>query len=150
MAKKLRFFGFDTLYIPHTDDNLILKINANKERIILTNDKLLYSRSSKLEIPCLLINLDTEIDNIIFIMKKCNINKIYLAINDLTRCTICNGSLNTNLKNTELFNIPKKVLENNPTFFRCTSCKKIYWNGTHVKEINFYIEKINKVLNTKN
>ncbi len=38
----------------------------------------------------------------------------------------------------------KKVLESNETFFKCINCKKVYWNGTHVKEINKLVDEINK------
>ena len=44
-------------------------------------------------------------------------------------------------------NIPKKVFDNNNVFFICTSCGKIYWNGTHIQELNTLIDKINCRLN---
>jgi uncharacterized protein len=39
VARKLRIFGFDTLYIKHTHDDEILKIAIEDNRAILTCEK---------------------------------------------------------------------------------------------------------------
>ena len=49
IAKKLRIFGFDTEYLANTDDNTIIKMNFDKKRIILTKDRQLYTRISKIK-----------------------------------------------------------------------------------------------------
>ena len=87
VAKKLRFLGFDTLYFANMDDNKILEINFDKQRIILTSDRQLYTRSLKLYIPCLLIIRENELENLIIIMKESDIRNIFLVPNEYTRCT---------------------------------------------------------------
>ena len=151
IAKKLRFLGFDTLYFANMDDNKILEMNFDKQRIILTSDRQLYTRSLKLYIPCLLIILENELENLIIIMKEFDIRNIFLVPNKYTRCTICNGLLDTIAKSSsmKICGLPKNVLENNETFFRCVNCKKLYWSGTHVKEINKLVHEINKKIKDK-
>ena len=39
VARKLRIFGFDTLYIKHIHDDEVLKIGIEDNRVILTCDK---------------------------------------------------------------------------------------------------------------
>ena len=44
IAKKLRMFGFDTLYFADTDDNAIINICLDEKRVFLTKDRELYKR----------------------------------------------------------------------------------------------------------
>ncbi len=110
IAKKLRFLGFDALYFANTDDTKILEMNFDKQRIILTSDRQLYARSLKLNIPCLLIILENELENLIIIMKEYDISYLFLVPNEYTRCTICNGLLETITKSSssKICNLPKK------------------------------------------
>ena len=151
IAKKLRIFGLDTEYLVNTDDNTIIKINFDKKRIILTKDRQLYDRSIRLNIPCFLITLENESENLIAIMKEYDIDYIFPITNKHTRCTLCNGVLETVTKSSSsvLYNVPKKVLENVNSFYKCVSCQRIYWNGTHIKEINKLVDKINKNISEK-
>ncbi len=151
IAKKLRIFGFDTEYLANTDDNTIIKINFDKKRIILTKDRQLYTRSLSLNIPCFLITLENESENLITIMKEYNIEFIFHITNKYTRCTLCNGALETVTKSspTVLNNVPQKVLEYVDNFYKCVICQRIYWNGTHVNEINKLVDRINKNIGKK-
>lgn len=151
IAKKLRIFGFDTEYLANTDDNTIIKMNLDKKRIILTKDRQLYTRSLKLNIPCLLITVENELENLITIMKEYNIKYIFPITNKYTRCTLCNEVLEivTKSSTSVIYNVPKKVLENIDTYFKCVKCQRIYWNGTHIKEINKLVDEINKKISNK-
>ena len=71
IAKKLRMFGFDTLYFADTDDNAIINICMDEKRVFLTKDRELYKRSLKANIPCFLIDLENELESLIAIMKEC-------------------------------------------------------------------------------
>ncbi len=145
IAKKLRIFGFDTEYLANTDDNTIIKMCHDKRRTILTKDRQLYARSLKLNIPCILITLENELESLITIMKEYHVNYIFPVTNKFTRCTLCNGTLDTVLESLLMLNdVPKKVLDSTDVFYKCSNCQKIYWNGTHIKEINHLIDEINK------
>ncbi len=152
LAKKLRIFGFDTIYLPNIDDGNLIEFAIDTKRILLTKDKELYKRTLKIKIPCHLLTFENELDNIISILKRYGIKSIHLVTNDNTRCTICNGEIESikreTLSSTIDANIPKKVLDNNSIFYKCTMCKKIYWNGTHILKLNTLIDKINNKLNS--
>src|SRR5215510_2346594 len=47
IARKLRIFGFDTLYLAQAGDNEILRIGMEEGRVILTADKELFKRIIK-------------------------------------------------------------------------------------------------------
>jgi uncharacterized protein with PIN domain len=145
IAKKLRIFGFDTLYLADTDDDTIIEICLHENRVFLTKDRELYKRSRKANIPSFLIDSENELESLIAIMKECNISYVLRVPNENTRCTLCNGALETVTYSLPLADIvPKKVFESINIFFKCTNCQKIYWSGKHVKEINYLVDKINK------
>ncbi|HEY0579670.1 MAG TPA: Mut7-C RNAse domain-containing protein [Candidatus Nitrosocosmicus sp.] len=147
IAKKLRIFGFDTEYLANTDDNSLIKMSINNKRTILTKDRQLYARSLKMNVPCVLFNLENELENLVIIMRKFNINYIFPVTNKYTRCTLCNGTLEEVIKSSLIeYSVPKKVFDNTEIFFKCLICKKIYWNGTHIQELNKLIDNINKII----
>jgi uncharacterized protein with PIN domain len=144
IAKKLRIFGFDTEYLADIDDNEIINRYRDGKRIIITKDRRLHNRSVKLNIPCLPISLENELETFITIMKESNINYIFPVPNESTRCSLCNRTLDKIHRESVEDLVPKKVFENIGSFFKCSKCQKIYWKGKHVKEINHLIHEINK------
>ena len=144
IAKKLRIFGFDTEYLANTDDNEIINRCSDRKRIILTRDKQLYKRLAKLNIPSIPITSDNELETLIIIMKESNVHYVLSVPNENTRCSLCNGTLDKAQKPSLAGIVPKKVFENASVFFKCSSCKRVYWDGKHTKELNHVICKINK------
>ena len=47
IARKLRIFGYDTLYLKDTSDSSVLGIASREKRILLTRDKELFRRVIK-------------------------------------------------------------------------------------------------------
>jgi uncharacterized protein with PIN domain len=144
VSKKLRIFGFDTEYLANTDDNEIINRCSDRKRIVLTRDKHLYKRLTRLNIPSFPIISDNELETLVIIMKESNINYVLSVPNENTRCSLCNGTLDKAQKSSLADIVPKKVFENANIFFRCSICKKVYWDGKHTKELNQIIDKINK------
>ena len=144
IAKKLRLFGFDTEYHSDIDDESIIKTALIQTRILITKDKRLYQRIKGTSIFALLPTSNIEIEILIDILTACKIRFINLLPNPLTRCTICNGLLITLNKNLAIEYIPRKVFEYIKCVYRCTHCKKIYWDGTHIKHVNELIKEINE------
>lgn len=146
VAKKLRIFGFDTEYLANTDDNEIINRFSDGKRIVLTRDKQLCKRLTKLSIPSFPITSDNELETLTIIMRESNINYVLSVPNENTRCSLCNKTLDKAQKSSLADIVPKKVFENANIFFKCSNCNKIYWDGKHTKELNQIIDKINKEL----
>lgn len=147
LARKLRILGFDTLYIKEIEDDEILDIGIKEKRIILTSDKQLSQRISKLECNGILVNYQAEIDNLANIFLYCKIANLKYIPNVYSRCALCNGQIFPIEKElVDLSAVPLKVLQNNKTFFTCSFCHKLYWNGIHVKKINDMVTKLNELL----
>jgi uncharacterized protein with PIN domain len=134
LARKLRIFGYDTLYIADSDDNEILKAASREERIILTSDQQLADRAFKKRIRYILLkNEKNDEERLATIIREAGGEA---QINpEQTRCSICNGEVES-VNREEASNIvPKGVLAKHDKFYRCNSCGKIYWIGGHWKRL---------------
>jgi uncharacterized protein len=150
IARKLRFFGFDTLYIAHAHDNEILKMGIEQDRVILTADKELFKRIVKVGARGVLVGGGpSELEDLAYIFTKSGIKS--LDMNDIgSRCSVCNGLLeertsdqmknnNNNNNNNNNYDsvlvVPDRVIACHKQFFQCTTCGKVYWEGGHLKRI---------------
>lgn len=147
ITRKLRILGFDTIFIRDIEDNEILDLLFQTERILLTADKALFYRSKKYNLLSIFLNKNTEIENLVIIFRYLNIKNINLNSN-YYRCSICNNRL-TIIENPDTIKkeIHEKIFESNTNFFKCYGCNKLYWCGSHIKKISLLIEKINDILN---
>ena len=149
IARKLRIFGYNTEYFLNVADNCILKRAIAENRIILTRDKGLYYRLVKKNLLGVLISSDNEPDNLVTILRKCGIHHVDIVPNLNTRCTKCNGDLISADKSLEIRKIPEKVYSNIQLIYKCNTCPKIYWTGTHIDSISLLITDITKRLQKK-
>src|SRR6185436_9015080 len=136
IARKLRIFGFDTVYDSNLDDENILNSSNYLGRIVLTSDKELFNRCKKKRIAAILTYKETEIENLVTIFRTLNIK----YINSPTvpyLCTSCNGKIDK---------ISDQLLQSHKIFYKCTKCNKIYWAGSHMKRISRLINEINAKL----
>lgn len=150
IARKLRMFGFDTIYDPNIDDMDILVSPNYKGRIVLTSDRMLFNRCKKKGINTILTYKETEIENLVTIFSSLNIKSIN-SQNVPYFCTRCNGLLDTIVdKNLMRYHVPVRLLHSNTIFYQCTECRKIYWRGSHMEDISRLIKEINMKLKALN
>src|SRR5215218_5399950 len=93
IARKLRIFGFDTLYNAQINDDEILKMGIEQDRVILTADKELFKRIVKVGARGVLVGGGpSELEDLAHIFTKSGIKS--LDMNDIgSRCSVCNGLL---------------------------------------------------------
>ncbi len=117
-----------------------------RRSLLITRDRELYLKVLKAGRNCLLLHDDDELNDLVFILENCDIKYVDSVPNVNTRCTICNGILIKLDKTTISEPIPEKVYKSISTVYRCSKCSKIYWDGTHVQNINLFIDNINNLL----
>jgi len=145
IAKKLRLLGYDSEYFSNiNDDELILK--AEKEnRIIITKDESLSHQVQKKNLPMIQITKNEEMDQLVQIYKNLELAKS--EISGMTaRCTICNCQLHSIEKDLVTDKVPEGVLEQTDHFWICNDCNKIYWEGTHIKNLQKFVVGLNEKL----
>jgi uncharacterized protein len=145
IARKLRIFGFDTLYAAHTHDDEILKIGIAENRIILTCDKELFKRTLKKEAQSVLLQGSDDLKDIVHILSKCGIASLLFHTID-SRCVICNGLLIRKRPSDVKKEVHSNVLKLHKQFFKCSDCKKIYWKGSHLTHIQQTVKLINEIM----
>ena len=146
IAKKLRIMGFDTEFWLAASDDFLINKCMDEQKLLVTRDRGLYLKISKMGRNCLLLHDNDEVKDLVFILENCGIKYVEPVPNVNTRCTICNGIL-IQLNKTMVSNpIPEKVYKSISTIYRCSKCSKIYWDGTHVQNINLFIGNINNLL----
>ncbi|HUI68292.1 MAG TPA: Mut7-C RNAse domain-containing protein [Nitrospirota bacterium] len=130
LAKRMRLLGFDVLYDRTLDDNEIIRLSLEQKRIILTRDTELAGRP--LAANRVFIRHDAVKDQLRQVIDALMIES---APGPLTRCSLCNDTLLPITKQDIKDLIPNYVYVNYDGFLRCISCGRIYWEGTHVRNM---------------
>jgi uncharacterized protein with PIN domain len=141
LTRYLRFMGYDTTSATglkegdKKEDTILLGIARQENRLLLTKDAELARRGHE---TALLIKSDEVMEQVQQLIDRHLIRR-RLA---MSRCSLCNTELreaNTcEIKNTAY--APKDW--RNLSFFWCVSCKKLYWNGSHGKQLEKRIEAL--------
>ena len=128
LARWLRLMGYDTRYERDSDDSGILERAMLDGRVLLTRDKNLAERAGERGLYIDSVDLDDQVGQVALAFG--------LAFDeDLSRCTVCNGEIAPISKDEASKGVPDGALRSNERFFRCSSCGKYYWKGSHWKNI---------------
>lgn len=131
LAKWLRLLGFDTVYYNNPDDPGILHRALKEGRIILSRSKEIIKYKNSILIKS--ENIEEQLKQL----------KEIIKINTpLSRCPECNTSLNTINKEDIKDEVPKYIYKIHSDFKRCPDCGKIFWKGTHYREIKRKIDEL--------
>ena len=145
LAKKLRLLGYDTFYSSSIADNKIMSMAKNEKRILLTKDLLLTQLAQKNKIKTIGI-LDTgELEQFRQIKEKVSLDRFAIK-GKISRCTNCNGKLLQIKDEKTIGRIPYGVTRNFKKFWECEECKKIYWEGTHIKNLQKFVSELTEKL----
>jgi uncharacterized protein len=156
IARKLRIFGFDTVYMAQAHDDEILKIGIKQDRVILTADKELFKRIVKVGARGVLVSGSaSELEDLVHILSKNGVTSV--GMNGIgSRCSVCNGHLeertSDQVKDNDCSNdndnviVPDKVIACHNQFFQCIACGKIYWEGDHLKRIRALVRNLDAKL----
>ena len=145
LAKKLRLLGFDTFYSSSIPDNKIIIMAKNEKRILLTKDRILSQLAPKSEIKTVTISDADELEQFSQIKEKVSFDG-FVINGKISRCTNCNGKL-LQIKNEKTIGrVPDGVTKNFKEFWECEECKKIYWEGTHIKNLQKFVIELNEKL----
>lgn len=143
LARWLRMLGYDTQYDSRTSDNDLLNIAIRENRILLTRDQELYNRAKSKSIFSLLVQGEEESERLGFLAETLQTS---LDVNmATTRCPDCNGELGKVPKGSVRDIVPPATLERYDEYWRCHSCSKVYWVGSHWKQIQATLEKARKL-----
>jgi uncharacterized protein with PIN domain len=140
LARKLRMLGFDALFRNDYKDTELVRISVSEKRILLTRDIGLLkigrvergywvrSQSSKAQLVEVLDRFD-----------------LYSRIRPFYRCMRCNGIIRRAAKKEVIEEVQPLTRRYYDEFYRCVSCKTVYWKGSHYKRMISFIAEIERL-----
>ncbi|MEO0293495.1 MAG: Mut7-C RNAse domain-containing protein [candidate division WOR-3 bacterium] len=132
LAKWLRLLGFDTSYYRNTNGKTIIHQSKNENRIILTRSKALKEKYE----DAILIESENLFDQLKQVIKFLKIESPF------SRCPVCNELIKKVKKETIKEEVPPYIFEVHHDFKKCPKCNRVFWKGTHYKEIEKIINEI--------
>jgi uncharacterized protein with PIN domain len=136
LAKYLRMMGFDTLYFPSIDDDDLVRLATEEDRIILSRDRELCARK---KVPCLLLQPEDTVAQLKTVVAAYGLKTLN---SPFSRCLVCNAPLRSIDKKEVTGMVPPKIVKFFSEFAICPECKKVYWHGDHYKRMKRLIETV--------
>ena len=136
LARHLRLLGFDTLFFNDAGDDRLAELSVEQQRILLTRDRALLMRR-EITHGCY-IHATEPAQQLIELLQRLD---LFSAMAPFTRCMECNGSLMAVGREQVVTLVPKRVAELYTEFWRCDDCARIYWKGSHYRQLSAFIEQ---------
>jgi uncharacterized protein len=137
LAGYLRMFGFDTLYRNDYEDALLAQISHDEKRILLTRDLGLLKRS--MVTHGYFLRQTNPKQQLHEILRRFDLLRKAVPF---SRCIHCNGAVHSVPKSDIRDQVKADILQYYDKFYRCHSCRKIYWKGSHYPKIQAFIEEV--------
>jgi len=145
IARKLRLLGYDSQYFSDIDDEKLIDSARKEKRIIISKDEELIKKAQKLGMRTIHITKEEEVEEFLEIINSVNLKRIQINGN-IARCPNCNSLTESVDKEIIKERIPQGVLKLNDKFWICKYCNQIYWEGTHIKNLQEFVGKVNERL----
>lgn len=143
LASWCRILGIDSEFFSGRSDSYLLDYAEKHNLIFATRDIQLSLRCAKRGVRYIMIRSDRIEEQIAQVIQESGAE---VSFPEKTRCARCNGELETTGKESIKGEVPQNVFEVHERFWRCRSCKRIYWEGGHWKNIRRIYSKVEPLL----
>jgi len=145
LARWLRILGQEVRYDSSAKDNDLLRIAHQENMVLLTRDEELYRRAIAWKITSALVLGETEEERLAQMASTFGV----LLDADMaeTKCPECGSDLKETPKNVLAGEVPLASLKLYDKFWKCTdlNCGKVYWVGSHWKQIRQTLDDARKL-----
>lgn len=138
LARWLRLLGFDVLYSNGYSDAGIARISAEQHRILLTRDRFLLRQ--KIITHAHWVRAQNPDEQVVEVLKRFDLGR---EVSPFRRCLECNGVIEKVAKSVVIDQLKPLTRRFYDTFYRCSSCHKVYWKGPHYRKL---LEKVAELL----
>ena len=141
LARWLRAAGFDTLFFPVIDDNRLVRVAFDEERVLLTKDTGILARRviTSGRLAAILIEGDEAKVQLAQVLGTLN---LAAEVRPFTRCMECNESLEPVDREAVRERVPPYVFRTRTDYMQCPGCRRVYWRGTHWEKMKREIEEV--------
>jgi hypothetical protein len=150
LVKRLRMMGCDTLFFTGEDDWEMVIIALRQERVILTRDSGVMKMGAITtgRVKAIFIESDNPDEQLRQVAEAVDLSKCGDGF--LTICLECNQPLEKRTMEEVKDRVPPYVYKTQEAFMECSSCRKIYWKGTHWQAMSGELEKVMQISREKN
>jgi uncharacterized protein len=143
LARMLRMLGIDTKYRNDFTNNQLVEIAEAEGRILLTRSNA-FARNAV--VPFFRIESEEPQQQLQQVFQGFDLQE---NVHPFSLCLVCNGVLEPRQKD-EI----NAVLEENTRqffhhFWQCSSCRRIYWKGSHYEKMQKVLKMLEHDLKTK-
>jgi len=139
LAKWLKILGFDVSYFKKIEDDKLLSLAQKEERVLLTRDNGLVEKAK--EIKFLFIHSEDWRRQVEQVLDDF---RLWSEVKPFSRCIECNLELKDLPKKSAKNLVSSFVYEHAKSFALCPRCGRIFWKGTHYRDMEFKIDEILK------
>jgi uncharacterized protein len=138
LAKYLRLLGYDTYYLSTISDAQLLSTMLKEGRIVLTKDHHLAPRIEQSRL--ILIENDIPDQQLRQVITCLNLRPKREEL--FMRCLVCNDLCSAISQDDIKDRVFPYILKSKESFRKCLSCGRIYWRGSHYKDMVRKLEDI--------
>lgn len=129
LARRLRVLGVDTAYSNSADDDELIRLADEQDRMLLTQDRrLLHRRALRHGAFVRGSRPDEQLHDVL--------DRFEPPLAPWTRCTACNAMLSPVAKRDVEHLLEPGTRRTYDDFARCPSCGRVYWRGAHARRLN--------------
>ena len=139
LAKWLKILGFDALYFSKIEDEELLTIAQQQRRILLTRDTGLIEKAKDVE--TLFLESEEWREQVKQVLETFD---LWEKVDPHTRCIDCNVKLKNLARKNAKNLVTPFVYKHADSFALCPGCGRVFWRGTHFKDMEFKIDEILK------
>lgn len=136
LARWLRLLGFDTAYDAAIGDPELARRAFEERRIVLTRDRAL---PEEWRLPrVIVLRAESLREQLRELAREIPIR----GGRPFSRCTHCNALLQEAAPLEVAAELPARVRASQTSFRRCSACRRVYWEGSHVARIRRALEQV--------
>jgi uncharacterized protein len=126
LAAYLRLAGFDARWRSEAGDAELAGISVEEKRILLTRDHGLLKR--KVVTHGYFVRATRPADQLAEVLGRFDLVR---SVVPFSRCLRCNGEIESAAPELAWSRLPPRIRATHREFWRCRSCGRVYWKGSH-------------------
>ena len=140
LAKWLKILGFDTLFFSKIEDDKLISLAKDEERVLLTRDNGLLEKAK--DVKSLFIDSEDWRTQLVQVLDAYNLRE---KARPYSLCIECNTRLKQLPKAKAKNLVSNFVYESARDFALCPDCGRVYWQGTHHTDMALKIDELLKL-----
>jgi uncharacterized protein len=139
LARGLRLLGFDTAYGNNTDDAALVARAVSDQRVLLTRDRRLLRH--RVLTHGYWVRATRPQEQVVEVLHRFQLECHAVPF---SRCLACNGHIRSVPRAEVIGQLAPRTAQGYDAFFRCDTCGKVYWRGSHYRRMLARLEALRR------